>query len=63
MNKLILNEIPRYQTGADELKQCENAFPHLKYSVKIDNDFAQSCHGLICYYGFSISRTVILSIE
>ena len=54
MNKLILNEIPRYQPGADELKQSENAFPHLKYNVKIDNDFNQSCHGLICYCGFSI---------
>ena len=38
----------------DELKQSENAFPLLKYSVKIDNDFDQSCHGLIHYYGFNI---------
>ena len=38
----------------DELKQSQNAFPHLKYSAKTDNDFDQSCHGLIRYYGFSI---------
>ena len=38
----------------DELKQLQNAFPHLKYSAKIDKDFDQSCHGLIRYYGFSI---------
>ena len=25
-----------------------------EYSVKIDNDFDQSCYGLIHYYGFSI---------
>ena len=38
----------------DELKQSYNAFPHLKYNVKIDNNFDQSCHSLIRYYGFSI---------
>ena len=37
----------------DCLKQSKNAFPHLKYSVKIDNDFDQSGHDLI-YYGFGI---------
>ena len=38
-----------------EVKQSYNAFLHLKYSVKIDNNFDQSFHGLICYYGFSIA--------
>ena len=36
------------------LKHSESAFPCLRYSAKIDNDLDQSCHGLICYYGFSI---------
>ena len=38
----------------DGLKRSSSAFPQLRYSEKIDNDFDQSCHGLICYYGFSI---------
>ena len=38
----------------DELKQSLSAFRHLKFSIKIDNDFDQSYHGLIRYYGFSI---------
>ena len=33
----------------DGLKHSQSAFPGLRYSAKIDNDFGQSCHGLICY--------------
>ena len=36
---------------AEALLKC---IPHVKNILKIDNDFDQSCYGLICYYEFSI---------
>ena len=43
----------------DGLKHSYIAFPRLRYSVKIDNDFDEICHGLVCYYGFNVQITVV----
>ena len=45
--------VGRQRKTLDGIEQSQNAFPHLKNSFKIDQDFHQSFHGLICYCGFS----------
>ena len=48
----FMRKFVKWNPVVDPERICE--FSNLKYSVKIDNDFDQICHGLICYYGFSI---------